>query len=99
MMDCVETMTYSLQDIMTDPHTYKDKLHDGQMKEISGNFTSEITWPFLGKCHRYRQEKMNSKLGNITLPALNKSLDYWILIHDPDFFFLTTNPNALPGVE
>ena len=33
------------------------------------------------------------------LPPLKRKYDYRIYVHDPDFFFLTSNPRAFPGFK
>ena len=42
---------------------------------------------------------MTSIFGRVSLPLLNKSFGYYVFIHEPKFFFLSTNPKAHPGVE
>ena len=61
--------------------------------------STAITVAMEGKCHTFSQERMSSKMSNLALPPLNKSLDYRIFIHDPDFFFISPNPKVYPGFD
>ena len=97
LLDCINAKAYDLDDIMMDSKMYVDI--DLQAKELPGSFTTDLTWPLFGKCHTYLQDRMSSQLWNLTLPPLSKAFDYRLLLHDPQFYFLTTNPKAFPGTD
>ena len=40
----------------------------------------------------------SSQLGALSI-ALNKSLEYMILMHDPDFMMMTSNPKVVPRLS
>ena len=91
-VDCVNAMAYDIEDIVL-PNPYSQE-------NIAAEIVStDITLAFEGKCHTFSQERMSSEAENLKLPLLNKSLDYRIFIHDPDFFFISFNPKVYPGFK
>ena len=65
--------------------------------------TSHSTWNsirsfYFGHC--VTSDDIDSlKDGQFLKIYLNKSLDYSIWIHDPDFFYLSLNPRSIPKLE
>ena len=91
-IDCVNTLAYDIEDIVV-------TIPDSQEYTTAEIVSTDITLAAAGKCHTFSQERMSSEAGNLELPPLNKSLDYRIFIHDPDFFFISTNPKVYPGFK
>ena len=74
------------QEIILKAKTFKD----------NGALTSEIfAWPF-GKCHTMKNSFISD--GSIDL-VLNVSLPYRVYVHDPKFFFISSNPLTIPTFE
>ena len=91
-VDCVNALAYDIEDIVvTSPYS-----KEYTAAEI---VSTDLTVAMKGKCHTFSQERMRSTAVILTLPPLNKSLDYMIFIHDQDFFFLSFNPKVYPGFD
>ena len=62
----------------------------------------DITARGYGKCYTKRtaDPKISSNMaqGSISI-QLNNALQYEIFFHDPEYFFLTLNPSAIPGLR
>jgi len=89
LINCVNSFTYSLDDIMVD-----------NLKNKKDKVFSDITWAHSGMCHTFiKADRISSKTttSHRDYPRFNSSLKYQVFIHDPDFFFLTRNPKAHPG--
>ena len=55
--------------------------------------------PF-GKCHTMKDPGLfGIKNRNSMIIAFNKTLPYRIFLHDPSFFFMTTNPITIPKID
>ena len=98
LINCFKNSTFGLDDFIVPSLENQNK--NENKNDPPGYFISDITWAFMGQCHTYIQtEKIDSQTASLLLPPLKRKYDYRIYVHDPDFFFLTSNPRAFPGFK
>ena len=98
LINCFKNSTFGLDDFIVP--SLENENESKTKNEPSGYFISEITWAFMGQCHTYiKTEKIDSQTASLLLPTIKRKYDYRIFVHEPDFFFLTTNPKAFPGFK
>ena len=94
--DCFQNITIngSLMVAKTRKFNYQDYTFDN-----TSHSTWNSVWSFyFGHC--VTSDDIDSlKDGQFLKIYLNKSLDYSIWIHDPDFFYISLNPRSIPNLE
>ena len=94
--DCFQNVTINGSSMVS-------KTRKFNFKDYTFENTSHSTWNamrsiFFGHC--VTSDDIDSlKDGQFLKIYLNKSLDYTIWIHDPDFFYLSLNPRSIPKLE
>ena len=96
LTECINSKTFNLSEMLekatSEDHTTKDLTNNSFWTEDFSNFD-------LGKSfslnHSYEIEKDSPYLGLF----FKESLNYTILIHDPNYFIYTNNPDTVPQVR
>ena len=90
-LECIENETYNLTE--TVPRAISN---DGTDISNSSFWINDISLTYLGKCHTLNNSvSLGSSYWNFVLDA---SLNYFVAIHDPNFFMVTSNPATVPLV-
>lgn len=84
--DCIRDETYQIEEYLLNPDL---------------NITSRITAAKYGNCVSIEtDQKLHSKIGDSDIKLkLKKGYEYSIFIYDPNFFFISENPKANPGLK
>ena len=91
LLSCIDDETYTFDEVIL-----LTKI-DNDVGKFKGNFTTDISYAQAGKCFTLKtSRKLGSNFGSLVV-SLNKNLAYYIFVHDPEFFFFTSNPRAYPG--
>jgi hypothetical protein len=90
ILNCIQTKTYQLKELVV-----------GVYPRLSVyNVSSDLTVNYYGLCHTITFDEPVKRLNTQKLKILLKPKnDFVILIHDPDFFIVTTNPMTISSVK
>ena len=93
--ECVDDKTFNLTE--TVPY-FMSEITPLNVTDISNSsfWTNDISLATLGKCHTLNNSVSLGTAKWIFL--LDDSHDYTVVIHDPHFFLMTTNPATIPGI-
>jgi hypothetical protein len=95
MIGCIDLNTYSLGEAI--PLTYSN----GEYSLIIDSDWNEIVaFLPLGKCYIQRLNAGSVGFSHDTSLTifLNSSLEYYVMLMDPDFFLMTSNPRTIPRI-
>ena len=89
-VDCINSQTYDIEEAI-----------DTTDDDLKASFWEESIWYFrIGKCFTLRPKK--GKIGYSQIKtlkiSLKDSLNYYLIIHDPTFYFPTANPKTFPRI-
>ena len=93
--ECVDGKTFNLTETVPYPLSEITPINFADISN-SSFWTNDISLVTLGKCHTLNN---SVSLGTAKwIFPLDPYLDYTVVIHDPHFFLMTTNPATIPGV-
>jgi hypothetical protein len=88
---CVNYKTYNLTETI-------NEFQAGRGNQIlqSKYWIEELSFFMFGKCHTLKNSvPLNTNFWSIDF---NKSLNYFVMIHDPNYFMMTANPETVPMI-
>jgi hypothetical protein len=93
--ECLRNKTFNLSDMV-------EKVSDGNKSELNETFWREdISFFWDGRCQTLQRSasiEIGTKLGQRLEIKFNTSLEYFAVVHDPNFFVLGTNPLTMPRI-
>ena len=97
VQECIQEKTYGLKD------TIKSAFHDAtNPKSIMSNiyWTPNFGSPYLGMCHTFLYGKglKADMMKDGLLFQLDPNLSYKVIIHDPKFYLIASNPLVFPRI-
>ena len=94
LQDCVEKNTYNLEETL-DRASAKSPEGNINFKN-STNWTREMFFK-LGTCHTFNKTIPLDSVGQ-WMVEFHKQFDFNLIIHDPNYFMITTNPATIPSI-
>ena len=96
VINCIEKDAYTLGDALAEAH-----INMGMVDLSTANLWQErLDYFFVGKCFTLKVSKGSigfSYLRSLQI-SFNTSLEYYFMMHDPDFFVSTSNPKTIPRI-
>ena len=94
IQDCVEKSTNNLQETM--------KCASAQRPEGKIDFNNPKNWAkemtfVVGMCHTFNKSVPLDSVGRWAVD-FHQKFDYTLIIHDPNYFMVTTNPATIPFI-
>ena len=97
-IDCVESQTHGINEVIVNAtHGYSSNVTAELELSDPNLWTSDMTLAMNGRCYTLnynRQLKVDKEIDSIIINLV--PANYYLFLHDPDFFFPTINPLTLP---
>ena len=96
LVACVEKKVYTKEEIFMSQYGVWKAGNKVGLSQWKGSF-----WPlFFGKCFSLKAEDgtIGFTLYDGLSISLNSSLEYWVILHDPDYFVMSSNPTTIPRI-
>ena len=94
LIKCIETNTYAKDEAI-------NKAFNGKMVDLKNlNWADKLDFFPLGRCHSIKPPPGSlgfSQMNPLKI-SFNSSFEYRVMIHDPDYFVMTRNPQTFPRV-
>jgi hypothetical protein len=91
LVSCIDDRTYTFDEAIL-----LTKI-DNDVGKFKSNFTTDLSFAQAEKCFTLKtSRKLGSNFGSLVV-SLNKNFACYVFVHDPEFFFFTSNPKAFPG--
>ena len=89
--DCIDNRTYTRDTILSTNIQHKNQPNE----KPKSDWIKDLTVPFVGNCYTFTYNGPTVKPFETLIVYLNKSMKYYLSLHDRDFFVISSNPLAL----
>ena len=96
--NCYDDNTYKLNETIVEAYHHVEKMND--VLKNTSNWIMNKGNVFLGQCHtfQYPHNLQADAVSDGILFTLHTSLSYRVLIHDPKYYLLVTQPKIFPRI-
>ena len=99
--DCVEHKTFGIDEVIVEAtQGYLSNIVRNLPVSDSQLWTSDMTMAMLGRCYTLNYDQLlevDQETESIIINLVPQN--YYVYLHDPDFFLFTINPLAMPTTE